>query len=344
MLACDSATEMSVVEQRHLVVVDSIGSLYGNDYEMFGNINGAYFVDDSTFVVLDKGYNELRVFDRECNFIKTVNCQGNGPWECQDAAYLSSLDNTIAVFEFLMPPRAVFFDSAVNPKRSVVLSGYTALMEPSLVDSLTIIGSVGSFSEQNGNQFAGIDVCSWSTITGEKLCEYFSNSIQIDSREGLYSRLVSLELTIAASSSGYVYVAPSKNDYKILIYSSEGMLIDSIYQTHERAMRSQEEILAEWEWRKLRDIHLGDWIPSEYELEVTQLQVQDSLKYLWVSHGSYFNPSFDVFNLLGDLEFTCTVEGLPENEIIRFGINDNGILAYTDYCATYPRLYILEFR
>jgi len=49
-----------------------------------------------------------------------------------------------------------------------------------------------------------------------------------------------------------------------------------------------------------------------------------------------------VYRLDGTLEFTCTVNGLPCDEIMVFSINDDGILAWSPYPKDCARVYILS--
>lgn len=275
-----------------LVVVDSVGIDYGNDFEVFGNISGALFINDSTFIVLDKGYQELRLFDRGCNHISTVYNQGNGPLEYQFAEHLASVDSKFAVFEFYMPPRCVVFDHSTIPIQSTTLNESTALDEPCFVNDTIIAGCIFSISQQNvnGTPIIECEICTWDVYTGERLQILYKNSYELTTIEDGYSRFVKLENSVSASSSDRVFIAPDKSDYQILVFSSDGNVLDTLYTRHEQALREAAEIKQELDWRLHRDRNLGNWEPSQYELGITQLQVQDSLGLLWVSHGSYFNP------------------------------------------------------
>ncbi|MCD4708212.1 MAG: hypothetical protein K8S62_10785 [Candidatus Sabulitectum sp.] len=333
-----------IVEERRLVVVDSLGVDYGEPYEVFGNISGAAFINDSTFVLLDKGYQELRVFDRDCNYIVTSNYCGNGPLEYRCAAYLAVVDSRFAVFEFNMPPRCVFFDNLAIPVSSVTFDGMTALQEPCFIDNSTVVGFVGSIDREGDSVSIGYEICVWNTVSGRKERVLFSRYLEVDALESIYDLFVQLENSIVASSSGLVFVAPDAQDYKVLVFSMDGVLLDTLYAPHEQELRDADEIEMEQIWRKLRDGDMGNWEPSAHEPGITDLQVQNSTGCLWACHGSWFNPSFDVYTMNGELAFTCTCEGLPGDEMIAFGITDYGILAYTMCPGSFPRVYVMELQ
>ncbi|MCK5131334.1 MAG: hypothetical protein KAR40_04205 [Candidatus Sabulitectum sp.] len=122
LLACQysSPSPDENVRVRQLLVVDSIGVEYGESCEVFGNISGAVFINDSTFVVLDKGYQELRVFDTSSNHLITRSSQGNGPLEYRSAEYIAVIDPNFALFEFNMPPTHIHHYNSEN-FRNIIL-------------------------------------------------------------------------------------------------------------------------------------------------------------------------------------------------------------------------------
>ena len=343
MQSCSSqeATNQCLV-QKTLVVIDSIGVEYGDSTQIFGDVNGAFFINDTTLVVLDKAYQLIRSFDASCNHIASESFLGNGPFEYQYAANLSLQDPLFGVFEFEMPPRCVFFDQSIIPVASVTLDETTALMNPCFLGDSAIVGSIGKIFESNGNPCIGIDICTWNTASGLREQTIYSKSLELTSRATGYSLFVSLEHSISATGDSLIFIAPDLQAFDIIVYSSDGIPLDTMSTEHERSVRSTDEIELEVTWRKMRDGNLGDWKPSEYEPGITQLQVQDSLGYLWVCHGSYFEPEFDIYTFDGELAFSCKCEGLPKSEILRFGITDYGYLAYTMYPSDYPRIYIME--
>lgn len=344
MLSCSSQEEESSnsLLNKKLIVIDSIGVEYGDTTQIFGDVNGAIFVNDTTFIVLDAAYQQLRVYDDSSNHLATKYYLGNGPLEYQCAENLALQDPLFGVFEFEMPPRCLFFDQSITPIASVTLDEYTALMNPCFLGDSLIVGSVGSFSERDGIPSIGIDICTWSTTTGVRIEVLHSKAFELASRETGYSQFVSLEHCIETSKDSLIFIAPNLQAFDIIIYAPNGIPIDTLRTEHERNRRSVDEMELEVTWRQLRDGNLGDWQPSEYEPGITQLQVQDSLGYLWVCHGSYFQPEFDIYTFDGKLAFSCNCEGLPDSEILRFGITDYGYLAYTMYPSDYPRIYIME--
>ena len=344
-IACQSPVQNppNMVLMRTLIVIDSIGIDFGEPGEVFGNITGALFINDSTIVVLDKGYQELRMFDSSGKHIFSQNNNGNGPLEYRDAENIAIYDSTVGIFESKRPPRAVFFDQSLSPENSVTFEINRSIDDPCFVNGNTIAGYYRFYKLIDDIPVIGSEVCLWDAVTGQKKIVLFSDSHKLNSLDDGYESFVSLELSVAAGSFGHVYVASNQCSSDVLVYSVDGFLEDTLHCDIQEELRSLEEIEQELIWRKVRDGDLGSWSPSECEPEITSLHVQDSLGLLWVSHGSYFNPSFQVFEINGDLAFTVKCEGLPGNELLKFGISDYGFIAYTICPSDYPRLYILDF-
>ena len=104
-----------------LRVIDSLGVEIGDTTEMFGDINGVCFTSDSTFVVFDRSYQHLRLFQTDGQHLATDSYLGDGPLEYRFAEYLASLDSRFGVFDFEMPPRCILFNSELVPLSSVTL-------------------------------------------------------------------------------------------------------------------------------------------------------------------------------------------------------------------------------
>lgn len=342
--ACQPSPQVNpeIVLTRTLVVVDSIGVEFGEPGVVFGNITGALFINDSTIVVLDKGYQELRMFDSSGNHISTQSYHGNGPYEYRDAENIAIYNSTIGIFESKSPPRVLYLNQSITPINSVTFENNRSMDNPCFVDSNTVAGYYRFYKLIDDVPVIGSEVCLWNAVTGQRDLVLFTDSYELNSLDDGYASFVSLEACISASSSGYVYVTTKKQPSSVFVYSLDGTLQDTLYAGFEKEMRTPEEIDHELAWRKLRDGDLGDWVPSEYEPEITGLQIQDSLGLLWICHGSYFNPSFKVFETDGDLAFAVNCEGLPGDELMVFGISDNGFIAYTICPSDYPRMYIME--
>lgn len=325
-----------------LRVIDSIGVEIGDSTEVFGDINGVCFTSDSTFVVFDRSYQHLRLFRMDGQHLVTESYLGNGPLEYRFAEYLAPLDSRFGVFDFEMPPRCILFDSELVPVSSVTLQEFTALMNPAFLGSDYIIGSVGSFEERDGSPIIKYEICKWRTEDGAREIHLCENSSELGSFEEGYSSFVELEHCIETYKDSLIFVVPDLNEPRILAFTSDGLSCDTIAFELTREPRAIDEIELEATWRKLRDGNLGDWYPSQLEPGVTQLQVQDSMGLLWVSHGSLVSPEFEVFDVQGNHLFSCSCSGLPERDFYRFCISDEGYIAYTMYPEEYPRVYILE--
>ncbi len=325
-----------------LRVVDSLGVEYGDTTQMFGSISSAGFISHEEFVVLDNVMKIIRRYSRSGEYLGSVEYQGSGPLEIVNAGHLCPFEGGFAVLEKYLPPKCLLFDSDMSPRQYVIIQENAPLFEPWILEDSTIVSGIYSIRNNGEQMQIGVDVCRWN-MSGEIEIDYYSEYYPISGSEAAsYDLFIALEFCIAASRSGRVFVVPDRSEFHIYSFASDGICVDTLYTYHERNFRSEEEIMQETEFRKMRDRHLGDWMPSQLETGIVQLQVQDSLGYLWASHGSYFDPEFDVYSFDGELVFSCEFEGLPRNEMFRFSIADYGYLAYSMHPFDYPKVYILE--
>ena len=342
--SCSSSEDTSIPEipMMTLTVVDSLGVEYGDTTQMFGSIAGAAFISDDELVVLDNVMKTVRRYSRSGEHLGSVEYQGSGPLEIINAGHLCSFEGGFAVIEQYLPPKCLIFDSSMSPRKYVIIQENAPLFEPWILEDSTIVSGIYSIQNNDEQMLIGMDVSRWN-MSGEREIDYYSEYYPISGAEAAsYEVFIALEFCIASSRSGRVFVVPDRSRFHIYSFASDGVCVDTLYTYHERNHRSEEEIIQETEFRKMRDRHLGDWMPSQLETGIVQLQVQDSLGYLWASHGSYFDPEFDVYSFDGELVFSCECEGLPGNEMFRFSITDYGYLAYSMHPYDYPKVYILE--
>jgi hypothetical protein len=342
---CPPAEETSEegVPHRTLVVTDTLGVEIGDDMEMFGEIAGAGFIDPDRIVILDKAMKSLRSYTASGEFIDSTEYEGAGPLEIQNAGHLCPLDGGFAVVEEFLPAKYLVFDRELTPLRYVILEETTPLFESSVLPDSSLVGCTYSIQASGDQLQFGADVCRWNA-QGDRDLTYYSEYYPITSWDNAsYEIFLDLEFCTAASATGRVYVTPDRRGFDIYVFERDGACIDTLSTLHVLEPRSEEEQHQEMRLRVRRD-GADDWSPSVLEPGIVQLQVQDSAGRLWACHGSYFAPEFDVYSLEGELLFTCGCEGLPANEMMRFGITDHGYVAWTMNPQEYPRLFVMELR
>lgn len=130
--------------------------------------------------------------------------------------------------------------------------------------------------------------------------------------------------------------------YGVAVFSQDGTPLDTLAYPREQGCRDPLEVEEHLMWFRQQYRRTGDWRPDPRELGVISISVQDSLERVWVHHGSFMKPQFDVYGFDGTLELTCSVNGLPGNELIVFSITDKGFLAWSPFPKDWSRVYILE--
>ncbi len=342
LLSCGQPDEVSdeTIPTFTLAVIDSLGVAYGDSTQMYGIISGALYMSPDRLVVLDKAMEVVWCYSDQDDVLASYSYHGSGPTEIMYGGYLSkSGDGVVIIDEWL--PECVILDSNMTPVSKLSLDETMSLFEPSLLADTSLVGCIYSSRQNNDTAEFGVEVCRWAE-SGERMLEYYSEYYPMDgSVEELYSNYIKTEFSVAANSER-VFIAPDRAGFMILSFDVDGIRCDTIDLAHQREERSELEKEIELAFRIDRDINVGSWEPSDLEPGITQLQVQDSLERLWVCHGAYLDPEFDILSFDGELLFTASCHGLPEYELVRFSITDYGYLAYTITPLEYPKVYILD--
>lgn len=324
-----------------LVVVDSLGVAYGDTTQMYGRISGACFLSPDRFVVMDNAMEVVHLYSDQGVLLDSYHYHGSGPLEVMYGGYLAPFENGLAVFDEWLP-RCVLLDSTMTPVREIAFDETMSLFESSLLNDTSVVSCIYSSRQNDDVMEFGVEVCRWSR-SGERESEYYSEHYPMGgSVEDFYENYIKTEFSVATTRSGRIFIAPDGSGFQILSYTADESSSDTLFIEHQRERRSELEIQLELEFRRERDRSIGSWSPSNLEPGITQLQVQDSLGRLWICHGAYLDPEFDVLSLDGELLFTVDCEGLPPDEFVRFGITDNGYIAYTINPLEYPKLYLME--
>lgn len=338
------AEEQYSQHRRILIVTDTIGVEYGVDEEIFGNIVDVCILSDSSILIADDVKQCISQFTNNGEYMRTVLRQGSGPEEYEWVGGISDFGDGCMIYEYYQPLSCIFLNEQFDVVNRIVLEEVYSADNLEMMNDSAIIGRVPYITGNEGRINISMNLCSWDYNTGEKQLIHFSKEFESSNPNTAYSDFVQLECAFAASRENGLYIAPEKYDHTVHRYAYDGYHIDTLYTEHEPITRDSTEIALEQMWRKRRDGMLGDWQPSSQPLGVIQLFIQDSKRMIWVSHGSYYETEFDVYNFLGDLVYTCSVEGLPSDNLYYYEISDDGYLAYTISPKEYPRVFIMELR
>lgn len=226
----------------------SIGEAEGREEYVFSRIRDVEVDKAGRIYALDSNEANVKVFDRDGNYIRTIGRKGQGPGELQspndiyiddkDKIYISDVGNDrLSVFN----EHGDFIDSFNFQEYSVSkIIGVNAKDEIVLLLSTT--------SKESGKGFLVFDymvnVYSSRFELRENLYRFTIPVMQMFTKEGkMLSLSVPFQKTLCCKmdSRGNVYVAESQ-EYRIHIFSPDGKLIRRIEKEHERSKVSKQDV------------------------------------------------------------------------------------------------------
>jgi len=332
--------DASSVMQKTLVVIDSIGVVSGDTDLMLGKVIGACFVSSGGIVIADGMYQDLRLFTGNGIFVMRANHTGSSPLEYMYIGGIVPYMDGFVLYEDYIR-HYIFYDTLLTP----VVSIYPPRTRPFeqfhvMPDSSYLTWDMSFAANSNRPTLTG-NLSRFDKDSTDASVVFHSIQQTASNPEDLFALYVGKPAS-AVDNDGRVYLACSGVHNAVAVFAPDGTLIDTLMNPREPGLRESLEIEEELLWRRAQYRVIGDWRPDPQELDVISINIQGSQGRVWVQHTSYFHPEFDVYRLDGTLEFTCTVNGLPCDEIMVFSINDDGILAWSPYPKDCARVYILS--
>ncbi len=344
---CDDHDSSNVLIDT-LYIADSIGIEMGDSNYVFGSISDFEYAPDGEILILDGIQCCIFVYSQSGAFIKRIGRPGSGPGEKQMPSLLEVLGNgTICVkdqpFWYIYDSEGVFI-SSIHLGRSVPMSMISVGPE-------NIVGIRNRMDFlQTGELQVTKNIALWNGINPDTIeTVYFEQEFLLN-LEDIPNNVMRMDLfsAIAAAGEDRVYVAPSPTDTPVIYcYRFDGSSADTLYLPYAEVPKfpseiEEEKFLIELAYSQGTDMTMI-WEPLPNRPMIRCMGV-DSLDNLWVQRGAELSPTFDVFNIQGDLLYTA---GLPDREDAynwRFNISPGGITAVPKDPEFYPLLYIIERR
>ena len=191
----------------------------------------------------------------------------------------------------------------------------------------------------------GFTIARWEMGEAEPSVVYFESMSPFDPSD--LSTMQDDIVNFGASPEGLVLTASlSTETYTFTLWSPEGQEIFTfVDEDYERVRKTQAEIELEAEMVNARMIQQGmpesmaNWEPDPYRSAVSGLWF-DGMDRIWVTRGTTRTPSFDVFDLQGNLLFTAALdagEGAMSWQVI---IRDDMFIAIDADPELYPQVFI----
>jgi len=314
----------------------------GDDGEIFGLIVRALIADDRVYL-LDTQLSEVKVYDTEGNFIRTLSREGEGPGEVRMPADMLFLpDGTLGLVQ-LFPGKVTKLDLEGNPT-GVFKTGGDAIPEGGFLQfynvkssdkTMVLSASLGTRGE--GTQTRTTYVASYD-MDGHELVRYesspyvqeFSN-FKIDE-----SKSYCLDFNKwALGEDGRVYTASYRNDYALNVYNPDGSLDRVIKREYEPIKRTADQMQEYIDSRKAR-------VRVSYPFEVIPADTDQTIRRvtfgpdgnLWVQSGRSnldladgIIETYDIFDPDGNFiyRYALKCEGDGKEDVLHVVLRDQAI-------------------
>ncbi len=344
LLACADQEQASMMMERELAVIDSIGTETGP--VVFGSVISACIIDNGNLVVLDAARKTVFMFSPLGECLHQRQLAGNGPGEFQNVKLVVPANTGGFWLQAgAMERKVVLFDDTLGFVREV------QLQDPGYGISHMVV-------PVQGEQFCGVFLMpdhSDSVTQAVVMLEGDGTLERILCQNTVphYPIIFGADFIVSAGTDGIVYVSAAVADeYLIEGYTTQGELITEMRlpdvhmqpKPPEMIQDEMEYIDSMWTRSTGNPVDFTITVPECFCM--VDCMGMDGEGRLWVLRGDYLNPVFDVFDSEGSRAFTCTVR-LPdwqECDRWRFHVGREGILAFPENPELYPLVYMMELQ
>ena len=218
------------------------------DEELFGFVTEILVDDEGNSYLLDMQLNEIRVFDRDGDFLRSIGRDGEGPGEFRNARQIFFLPGDRIGVAQMMPSRVAVMDLEGNGHADLPLPGEGAMMRMvenvrSTGDRLVIamiVPALGADKPEIRKSLLAIDDQGQELASYREIAEPIEGGRMAITLGGGNGDDYSGNWDVDAA--GRVYTAPLGDEYLIRVYDADGALRREIRRDYESRKRTREEI------------------------------------------------------------------------------------------------------
>jgi len=301
-----------------------VGGDTDDEDEFFGVISDIDIDANGDVYLLDSQLNEVKVYSKEGEFIRSIGREGEGPGEFRGAvAMYFTPDDKVAVLQ-TMPGKIVLLTRDGTPAGDGVLpkpedNGFQILQGGEARGGNTVLFLARTKFDQAANKWSRRGFLASVDNSGKLLCEYTSKDNTINMSDAEMSDVAwdTFERRWEVGQDGKVYTCNSYDDYVINVYGKDGKLEKVIKRDFKHTARPASE-------KKFMETVMGFFaqrIPnckvtiSDMNKDIENIYVRDDGS-IWVlnSVGARGLPRgtmgvFDVFNPEGQFVKTVSLQG-----------------------------------
>ncbi len=351
-MAVNTANQ-TVMLQKTLLKVDSIGVELGDSTEVFGSVEGVVTGPDGNIAVLDKAACCIRIFSPEGEFLRQISRQGNGPGELISNAFLTITEDGSLVLtgegsETLGIHTFNYYTGEWLGSESSFGTPPTCLEGSS---GNTYMRKYLDLDNSTGSPMILIKITLNEIGIEDPLVVFMEDRIPFnrENRTEIVS-LIWFGYDLACDFSGRYYIAPRSTEEAIIYaYDETGLELFTIELDLEPVERNAEELETEKLILVAKAIAMDDadiihmLDPNPYKPMIRGLEVNEDGN-LWVLLGGPAQPAFQVFDSSGKFLYSVVLEGEQiDGHSWNFNFSNGKILAYAeDPAEGFQKVWTLE--
>jgi 6-bladed beta-propeller len=312
-----------------------LGGDTDSEDEFFGVIADIDIADNGDVYLLDSQLNEVKVFSKDGEFIRSIGHEGEGPGEFRGpVSMFFTKDDKVAVAQ-IMPGKIVLLTKDGTPAGEQPIpqapdGGFQLIQRAQSRGGNTVLFLGRQKFDQEKKIWSRQSFLAGVDAAGKQLCEYASkeNEINMAAAEMNDAAWDTFDRRWVVGPNGKVYTCNSYSDYEITVYNADGSVDKVITRDFKHTPRSakEKEFMG-----KMMD-HFAKMIPgckvtiNDMNKDIRSIFVRDDGS-IWVlnSVGSENQPkgtlgTFDVFNPQGQFVKNVTVQGQgdPKEDLYLF--------------------------
>lgn len=334
-----------------LTVVDSIGVELGDSNFVFGAIKEVDIGPGGDIYVLDWIKCAIFRYSPDGEFVQRIGRQGSGPGEMSQPGFFEVLDDgSICVVDANGWHR---YDSAGESVSTQPDEG-RRIRYMNSADSNFIIGARVEVEWLDDQMQITKSICRFDSQQPDSvIVEYHQMQYHIETTDmnEFMRAVVRIDLfpMLFAAGDGFVCIAPDPvEESEILIFHEDGSAANTLMLPYQDVQKTDDEIaeekrfIEEFFYHSTGYTNRVDWIPLSSHPMITNLGV-DSLNRIWVQRGFEQDPTFDLYDVSGELLMTGVLPGRDDTAHWKFNISRRGILAVPEDPESYYSVYIIHF-
>ncbi|MCK4671373.1 MAG: 6-bladed beta-propeller [Candidatus Aegiribacteria sp.] len=329
----------------YLTITDSIGVELGDSNYVFGSIAGVNITPEGDVAVLDRQKNCVSIFSPSGEFLQRIGRQGSGPGEFLLPTGMAFFPDGGMVVSDGMGGKLIYFNSDLEYDSD--LSGFYP-SPPGNISGLeggVIIGMKPDFQQNEEGMLMGFAIARWEKGDAEPAVVYHSSASPFDPSD--LSSMQDDILNFGIAPEGIVFTASLSTEmYEFTAWSPEGEELFTVTdEDFARARKTQEEIELEAEIVNNLMVQQGmpesmaNWEPDPYRTAVGGFGV-DGQGRLWVTKGTTETPSFNIYDLDGNLLFTAALDAGERASTWGIVIEGDKFIAFDADPEFYPQIFI----